>query len=105
MHAGLEGLNCKNHGFLVTSGKITLRNDPLCHLQPKSLETTKGKEQYHVALYPDMLPIVLDLEIAYLASPIHPKGMSEKLRGVNLVNIKVKVARWRASDRKKCLFW
>ena len=59
----------------------------------------KEKGQYHVTLYPDMLPRVFDHEISYLVSPNHPKSMSKKLRWVNLVNIKVKVTRSRASDR------
>ena len=64
----------------------------------------KGKGQNHVSLYPDMFPRVFDHEIAYLASPNYHKCMSKKLRGINLVNIKVKVTRWRASDRKYCFF-
>ena len=48
----------------------------------------KGKGQNHIALYPDMLPRVFDHEIAYLASPNYPKGMSKKLRVLYFFDIK-----------------
>ena len=64
----------------------------------------KGKGQNHIALYPDMLPRVFDHEIAYLVSPNYPECMIKKLRGLNLVNIKVKVTRSRASDRSLPFF-
>ena len=36
--------------------------------------------QKHVTLYPGMLPRVLGLEIAYVASPYHPKALKKNLR-------------------------
>ena len=44
--------------------------------------------QKHVTLYPGMLPRVLGLEIAYVASPYHPEALKKKSQIALLQNIK-----------------